>query len=109
MTPLDKILLGAAAAVGAALVGAVVRLFQRVRALEGKREAADVRLGSLESNTGASAGSLSGLRNDVQDLKVCMAREFVHREDWVPAISRITGALERQGEMLARLEERQKL
>ena len=90
-----------------AIVAAVVGLFVRMRKLEARREAADVRLEHLEGR-GTGAAQVDDLSREIQDLKVCIARNYIRREDWVPTMSRILGALEKQGELLARVDERQR-
>ena len=97
-----EIVAAVSGAVATSACAAVAALFMRLRRLE-RAQAADMeRFRSIDQ----AVESVRAMQDDIGQLKVTIAREFVHREDWVPAISRITGALERQGETLARVDER---
>ncbi len=48
------------------------------------------------------------VERNLEKFKVHVAQNYVAREEWVPAISKIAGMLEKQNEMLARLDERTK-
>ena len=98
---------GVAGAIAAVLVGACVKLFGRVREAENKQGRFEERIESLEGrDTGAE--EIAALRRELGEFKLCVERNFVRREDWVPHTSRVLGALERHGESLARVEERLK-
>ena len=91
-----------AGAIATTACAAVSAVFLRLRRLE-RMQAEDVeRFKAIDQ----AVKSVGEMQRDLNGLKVQIAREFVHREDWVPAISRITGALEKQGETLARVDER---
>lgn len=81
-----------------------IGLFVRVRQLESKRAAADIRLDALEGKAKAA----EAVADEIANLKLMLATESVRREDWVPAMSKIMGALEKQQVTLARLDERMK-
>lgn len=87
----------------ATVIAVVGGLFARLRRLEHKDAANSERLDALE---GSDAG-LDDLRSAVHDVQLCMERNFVRRDQWVPTMSRIEGMLEEQGKLLVRLEERQ--
>ena len=101
MTDLVDKLIGS---VIAALVAAAVGLFVRLRVLEGKRGIADQRLDNLEEDV----RSLQEIKGKLDELNTTIAMERVRREEWVPTMSKIMAALERQSETLARLDERMK-
>ena len=96
-------------AIAAVIVGGIggifVRLFVRVRTIERDRKAADVRLENLEKDS-TSAGELRAIRKELHDMRLCMVGNYISREDFVPMASKVLGALERQGAMVARLEGR---
>ena len=54
------------------------------------------------------AARLERQRNDLHDHKLFCERNFIKREDWVPAMSKILAGQEHQMQMLARLDERMK-
>ena len=56
----------------------------------------------------ASVKEIAALREAVSEFKLCVERNFVRHDHWVPTMSRIEGMLEEQGKLLVRLEERQK-
>ena len=58
---------------GGALAGACVGLFARLRGLEAKRAAADVRLKALEDRPG-SAAAIAALEQRVQEIEIAQAR-----------------------------------
>lgn len=91
-----------------AVIGAIVGLFVRVRNLEAKRAAADVRLEDLDKHETADMKSHSDLKEELHELRLCLERNFVRRDDWVPHTTQVLRALESQGTQLARLEERLK-
>lgn len=93
-----------------ALIAACVGVFVRLRQLEAKRAAADVRLDHLEKR-GSSAPAVAQLDAKVDELVKTVAddrleaeRRFVTRDMWVPTNSRIIGQLERQTGAIARIE-----
>ena len=88
-----------------ALVAGGVALFARLRAVENTQSGYAERIKTLE---GGNGGSIDDVRHEVKELRLLMEREFVRREEWVPHVSRILGALEEQGRQLARLDERLK-
>ena len=51
-----------------------------------------------------NAKEIAALREELHELRLCMERNFVRRDDWVPHTSRVQGALEAQSRSLARLE-----
>ena len=94
-----------------ALIAACVGVFVRLRQLEAKRAAADVRLAHLEKR-GSSAPAVKELAERVERNEKALAdhrleseRRFLTRNDWVPVMSTMLGKLERQGEAIARIEE----
>lgn len=93
-------------AIIAALIGTCVTLFVRVRTLEAKRAAADVRLDHLEKGSGHGISA-----TELAEHKLDCERRFVTRDDWVPVNSLILGnqekqsaALNEQGKAIARIE-----
>lgn len=93
---------GIVAGVATTLVGACAGLFLRLRRLEARQDVDDERNASLAE----AVSELQKTRKELHDLHVDVVRTYVSREEWVPSQSRILGALERQGEALARLEGR---
>lgn len=91
--------------IAAGIVAAVGGLFLRLRTLEARRAAADVRLEALEERD-TGLGELQGMREELHKMRLCMAESYLRREDFVPVSSRVLGALERQGLAIARLEAR---
>lgn len=85
-----------------AVVAGCAALFVRLRRLEARQDVDDARNASLSE----AVGELQEMRKELHQLHVDMVRTYVSREEWVPSQSRILGALERQGESLARLEGR---
>ena len=98
---------GVAGAIAACLVGACVKLFGRVREAENKQGRFAERIDDLEGRD-TGAGEVAKLRRELAEFKLCVERNFVRRDDWVPHTSRVLGALESQGRLLARLDERLK-
>ena len=104
---LDKLVVGVLLAVVTAIVG----LFVRVRQLEGKRSAADVRLDHLEKRpTGSDQVKRLEERIDehheaFREFQIEAERRYVSRDDWVPVMSQMVGKLEAQGEAIARIDE----
>ena len=94
-----------AAVVAACALTACVGLFVRVRHLESQRAAANQRLDTLETKATQGESNHEGLAGELQAWRLESERHFVRREDWVPVNSRILGALERQGEAIARIDE----
>ena len=92
--------------IAACLVAAFAALFGRLRHVENTQARLDQRVDALEGAAGS--GSLDDIRSELKDLRLLMEREFVRREEWVPHISRMLGAMEDQGRQLARLDERLK-
>ena len=88
-----------------AVVATCVGLFVRTRKLEARAAVAEKTLGDLEERD-TGAGEVAKLREEFQKMHLCIATNYIRREDWVPHISRVLGALEKHGECLARLEER---
>ncbi len=86
---------------GAGIAG----LFVRLRNLEAKRAAADVRIGALENRDNGTA-QLQEIQKELHQMHLCMVQNYISREDFVPMASKVLGALERQGQLVARLEER---
>ena len=89
--------------VAAALVAAIAALFARTRKLETENALLKERLANLETHGTKAAEELA---REVHKLQLCLERNFVRREDWVPVMSRIEGVLEDHGKMLARIDER---
>ena len=94
-----------------ALIAACVGVFMRLRQLEAKRAAADVRLDHLEKR-GSSAPAVKELAERVERNEKALAdhrleseRRFLTRDDWVPVMSQVIGRLEKQGEAIARIDE----
>lgn len=87
----------ARAVIGALVTGAVIAL-ARMRALERNQAVLTKTVGRLEKqDTGAGA---------VQELRICIAENYVRREDYVPQMSGINAKLDSIGAMVARLDER---
>ncbi len=99
----------------AAVIAACVGLFVRVRQLESKRAAADIRLKQLEGRGTGSADirqlrdDLSVFRDEFRRYQLEAERRYLSREEWVPANSRILGALEKQGQIITRIDENLRL
>lgn len=91
--------------VATALVGALAALFVRTRKLETEVSVYRERFSSMEAHGTKASEELA---REVHKMQLCLERSFVRQDQWVPAMSRIEGMLERHGELLARLDERQK-
>ena len=91
--------------VASALVVAFAALFGRMRKLETEAALLNERFSGIESHGTKAASDLAA---EVHKLQLCLERNFVRREQWVPAISRIEGLLEEQGRLVARIDERQR-
>jgi len=87
----------------AAVVAGVAALFVRTRKLETENALLKERLINLEAHGTKASEELA---KEVHKLQLCLERNFVRREDWVPVMSRIEGVLEDHGKMLARIDER---
>ena len=90
----------------AALVTACVGLFVRMRGVEKQTALNNQRIEAVEGQEDTGAAEVTKLRQEIHDLQLCISRNYISREDWVPHTSRVIGALERLGESVARLEER---
>ncbi|MCY4548141.1 MAG: hypothetical protein OXC28_07225 [Defluviicoccus sp.] len=92
--------------VGGTVVSIVIAiccgLFVRLRRLESRQDVDDERIEKLAEAT----GRIEALRGEMHRMQLCIERNFVRREDWVPHTSRVLGALEKQGRLLTRLDER---
>lgn len=92
--------------VGGTIVSIVIAcccgLFVRLRRLEGRQDVDDERIKKLSE----AVDDIQALRGEMHDMQLSIERNFVKREDWVPHTSRVLGALEEQGRLLARLDER---
>ena len=95
-----------ARAVIVAVVGACVGLFVRMRGVEKQTALNEQAIEALEGQEDTGAGEVAKLRKEMHDLQLCIGRNYISREDWVPHASRVMGALERHGELLSRLDER---
>ena len=107
----DDLLSRAVLAVVSALIAACVGVFIRLRQIESRNAAADVRLDQLERR-GSSGPAIKALDEKLQrvddemrDFKLEAERRFLTRNDWVPVMSTMLGKLEKQGEAIARIEE----
>ena len=88
-----------------AVVTACVGLFVRMRKLESAHAVTSKTVGDLEGRD-TGAGEIGALREEIRKMQLCIATNYISREDWVPHASRVIGALEKHGECLARLDER---
>lgn len=95
-----------ARAVIAAVVGACVGLFVRMRGVEKQTALNKQRIEAVEGQEDTGATEVARLREELHQLRLSFARDYISREDWVPHASRVIGALEKHGECLARLDER---
>ena len=93
-----EILAWALHALGALAAAALVALWRWLRRLE--RELADLR------SERASASDVSAVREGLATLQCHLAENYIRRDDWIPAVSRVLGMLEGHTEMLGRLDER---
>lgn len=107
---MDQFIEWAFRGVALSLIAAIVALFSRMRAAENKQTEYEQRIKHIE---GADHSALADLRADmdsiqkeIHQLQLGIERTFVRREEWVPHISRVLGALEHQGKMIERLDER---
>ena len=91
-------------AIVTAVVAGIGGLFVRLRNLEGNHKETASRVKTLEKND--PKASIEDLKKEVQNLRLCMSDSYIRRDDWVPTMSKILGAMEKQGEMLARHDER---
>ena len=66
----------------------------------------DPAAGARPKPDGNLAKQVAALDRALNDHKLDCERRFVTREDWVPLNSMILGKLEKQGEAIARIEER---
>lgn len=98
----------------ASTVAGIAGVFMRLRTLESRRAANEVRLDTLEKakppdlhdDLKAIDTRLTQLERDLANLRVLIARDYISREDWVPLTSRILSMLEDHSRLLARLDER---
>lgn len=89
--------------VAGALVAACVALFGRVRKLETTQARIDERVSDVEERDRAE---LAQIRKAMHELQLSLEKNFMRREEWVPQISMIRGALERLARQTDRVEER---
>ena len=99
---MDPVLVAVFGAIAAVIATGVGGLFIRMRSLEGLRKAADVRLGELEDK----ARKADELDKKVGELRVCIAENYVRREDYVPALSLIGSKIDSMAQMLTRVDTR---
>lgn len=102
---MDELLEWTFRGVAGVLVAGFAALFGRMRKLETEAALLTERFSGIEDHGTRAAADLA---REVHNLQLCLERNFVRRDQWVPAISRIEGMLEEQGKLLARLEERQR-
>lgn len=96
--------------VTAALIAAFAALFARQRNTEKMQGRLDERVQALKERMDSDeTGDTGDLAERMHKLELAVERNFVRREEWVPHISRILGALEAQGKQLARIDERNRV
>ena len=91
------------------LLGGLALALQRLGLIRTRAVRPDNERTHLEARVAALeevARRVDRLEREFQEHRLCVAENYVRRDDWVPMTSRVIGMLEDHTQMLARLDER---
>lgn len=87
------------------LIGAAIgRMFIRLRQVEARNAADNQRIASLEKNL----GQIPQLLDAVHKIRLCIAENYVRRDDYVQQVSMVLTKLDALATTVARVDERTK-